>query len=268
MIELLSHALGLGVLTAAAAWDLRTTEVPDWLSLVGVFGGVFLHAAAALNQGSSQPLLWSLGVGAALSLYGWSMYFLGMWGGADAFATSVLGFSAPYALSGPGLQHPVNLLLNFVIVGFLYTVGFALLKAASDTKISTGTAERIREKKLRISAELAASGGLSALIWAATDLNPLFYLAGLTSLVFLLRLLRTVEDSMSVKKSAADVEQGEVVEEAGRQVKGISREELDSLGDSEVTVKTGVKFVPVFPLTLLVTDLFGGGLSILTLLIS
>jgi len=51
MLLTLSYTLALAVLFAAAISDLKTTEVPDWLSVIGVVGGVVLHAAASYQAG-------------------------------------------------------------------------------------------------------------------------------------------------------------------------------------------------------------------------
>jgi len=68
-----------------------------------------------------------------------------MWGGADAFAMSVLGFAAPYSLTGFGLIHSVDLFLNIMIAGFLYTIVFAFYQASKQPEVWKDTWDQIKK---------------------------------------------------------------------------------------------------------------------------
>lgn len=310
MLVFFSHILAFSTLFIAALWDLETTDVPDHLGVIGVLGGIILHAAAAYTTGSPDPLVWSLGVGVVFSLYGWGAYLLGMWGGADAFAMSVLGFAAPYGLSGVGVFHSVNLFVNLMLVGFLYTVGFAVYKAYQTGEVLSKTWRRLENEENRVAVEVLAAGMVSAMAELA-GLNGPVYFAVLLSMILLYRFLKVLEEeAMSFEKQVSELEAGDVIDledveiERARQknrlgetlqrirlrteslgltpfssrmeslenriaypeIVGVTQKEIDKLEELDVErvdVKTGARFVPVFPLALFVTDVFGGGLGLL-----
>jgi len=320
MLLLLSHVLAFSTLFIASIFDLETTEVPDSVSIAGIAGGILLHLAASMPELSAQaftgafaagtPLYWSLAVGIVFSLLGWTMYFLGMWGGADAFAMGVLGFAAPYSLSGPGIAYSLNLFVNILIAGFVYTLGFALYKALKAENVLRNTLQEIESQRARIFLELLLAAIISILAQVG-GLNGYLYFAGFTGLIFLYRFLQNIQEDVLVQKiPVKELEGGEVIEEKfdfgdqttktffghkveslrdrlaldqnnpidwllfsieeslGSKVVGLTEgqvEELESREVEEVTVREGVRFLPVFPVALVVTDLYTGGLTLLFL---
>ena len=293
MLLTLSYALAFSVLFIAAISDLKTTEVPDIFPVIGVLGGLLLHLAASYTQGIDfetltsftvlfnspmtwfqalgDPLVWSISIGIAFSIYGWALYFLGVWGGADAFAMSVLGFAAPYGLAGPDLAYPVNLFLNIMIVGFLYTLGFAFYKSLKHRKVWRTTYRDIKEQEFRISLEILGAMLISVSGIYTGSFNGFLYFFILVSFIFLYRLLKNIEDGlMRQTVPVSELEGGEVLareEEKGGVVKGITEEEIEDIEAESVEIREGVRFVPVFPVALLITMLFGGGFNWLILII-
>lgn len=310
MFVIFSHILAFSTLFVAAISDLKTTDVPDIFGVAGVIGGVSLHAAQAYTTGSIDPLLWSIGAGTVFSLYGWGAYLLGMWGGADAFAMSVLGFAAPYSTGGPGYVHGLNLFVNIMLLGFVYSLLFAAYKAFQAGGVVAGTVERIQEQERRIALELLAAGAASAFL-QAMGMSGFVYFGAMVFLVFIYRFFQVLqEDAMSVEKPVQEIEPGAVIDLEGvdisvareenllgrflgrlgsgarrtgfaragaymermeermgyPEVVGVREEEIEKLRDAgveKVDVKTGARFVPVFPAALFVTDVFGGGVLLL-----
>lgn len=310
MLVILSHVLAFSTLFIASIWDLYTTDVPDFLGVIGVLGGIGLHAAAAYATGSLDPLIWSFGAGIAFSIFGWGMYLLGMWGGADAFAMSVLGFAAPYGLEGTGILHGVNLLVNVMIVGMVYSLLFAAYKAFRSDEVVKKTFERVKDEERKIATEILAAAVFSGVAGFA-GLNGLVYFVSIVFLIFLYRFLKVLEnEEMTFDKQINDLEPGDVVSLEGLDVEdareknytgeflacirvkaeflglhslgrrlelleerlgypevvGITEEEINHLEDKgvdTVEIKTGARFVPVFPMALLLTDVFGGGIIFL-----
>lgn len=304
-----SHLLAFSALFIAAVSDLYTTDVPDIFGLVGVIGGVFLHAGASYVTGSLDPLLWSIGAGLMFSLYGWGLYLLGMWGGADAFAMSVLGFAAPYSLSGTGFLYGINLFVNIMLLGFIYSLLFAFYRAFQSGGVFRETLRRVEEQEKRIAGEILAAGMFSAFVQYA-GMKAVLYFVSMVTLIFLYRFFQALQDeAMSREVSVSELEPGAVVDledidigiareknnlgkriESFResledysipvsgslkkmeerlgypQIVGVTGEEIEELEGSsveEVEVLSGARFVPVFPVALAVTDIFGGGLLVL-----
>lgn len=281
MLVVLSHALAFSVLFVASIFDLETTEVPDSVSVVGIVGGLLLHALASFNSsmsietltslsillsepltwisGLGDPLIWSIGIGLIFTLYGWGLYFLKMWGGADAFIMSALGFAAPYSLSGTGFMHAIDLFLNILLVGFLYTMAFAFYKSWNRIEIWQNTAEQIKSEEKRIGLEIVGAGLISVMGIITDSYSGLLYFGIFLALIFLYRFLQNVQDSlMSYEVPVEELEGGEVLaedEEFGGKIKGITEEQIGSLEKDTVKIRQGIRFVPVFPIALLVTEL-------------
>lgn len=295
MFIVLSHALAFAALFLGAMFDLKTTEVPDPVSIVGVLGGILLHFMASLNAGFNlntllnlslifqnpvswlqalgDPLLWCLGVGTAFSIYGWGIYFLGMWGGADAFAMSVLGFAAPYSISGFGFLHGIDLFMNIMIAGFLYTIIFAFYKASKEPEIWENTWNQIKEQEKRISLEIIAAGLLGFIGEYTATFNGFFYFGFFVLLIFLYRFLKNIQDNLLSKEvPVSDLEGGEVLaaEENHQDGKiiGITEDEIKELDQETVEIREGIRFIPVFPVALLMTDVFGFGIMFFQVLVS
>lgn len=265
MYILLSHSLAFAVLVMASVYDLLTSEVPDWVSLVGMFGGVALHGVYSWSVGSWEPLMWSLVLGFGFLAYGWITYLLGLWGGADAMAVGVLGFAAPFGLESIGFLHSVNLLVNILFVGLVYSVVFSLYMSWNTEGFFGDFKGVLFADRWRICSELILVV-LFSLYMSFVGLNGVFWLFLLGGSVFLFRYLRLVEDTVFEKSvSVENVDPGEVVEseELDGRIKGVTEEDLDSLDADEVVVKKGIRFIPVFPLALLVTDVFGGGIFLI-----
>ncbi len=294
MLIVLSHVLAFSALFLGAIFDLKTTEVPDPVSIVGIVGGILLHFMASLNAGFNlntllnislifqnpvswiqalgDPLIWCLGVGTVFSVYGWAVYFLGMWGGADAFAMSVLGFAAPYSIKGFGVMHSVDLFLNIMIAGFLYTILFAFYQAAKGPEVWKDTWKRIKEQERRISVEILGAGLLGFIGAYTGSFNGLFYFGFFLLLIFLYRFLKNIQDNMLSKEvPVSELEGGEVLsaeEEEGGMIVGITEEEINELDQETVEIREGIRFIPVFPVALVMTDVLGIGIIFFQLLVS
>jgi len=265
MYLVLSHVLAFVALTVNSFYDVLSEkgDVPDLPAFVAIGGGILLHSIQAWQLSSFEPVIWMLGVGTVFSVYGWLAYWKGLWGGADALGIMVLGFAAPYGFSGPELIYPVNIFVNIMIVGLVYTVGFAVYRAMSSEGFFTRVKDRVLDDRKRIPLELAGAAVFSA--YAGTvNLNAYSYFAAFVFIIFLYRFLKVLEDAEMTKTVAVeDLEGGEVVAEHGDLIEGISEEEIDELDVDEVEVQEGIRFMPVFPVALLITDLFGGGVFLL-----
>ncbi|MFQ3275167.1 MAG: hypothetical protein ACI9LV_000478 [Candidatus Nanohaloarchaea archaeon] len=292
MFVVFSHIVAFCVLFTAAVFDLKTTEVPDSLNLVGVVAGVGLHLLASLQYmdysalfsslvlsapiewflSLGEPLAWSLGIGLAFSVYGWGLYFLGMWGGADAFAMSVLGFATPYAVSGPGIFYAVSMFAAVMVAGFLYTLGFGFFKLFSHPEIVRKTWNEIKQDERRVSLEILAAAAISSFAAVTDVFLGITYFVSLLFMIILYRLFQNIQDDLMVRKVAVeDLEGGEVLgedEALGGKIEGIDQNDIESIEKDQVEVREGIKFVPVFPIALFLVDVVGFRVSWLFLFFS
>lgn len=309
MLVIYSHVLAFSVLFIAAIWDLKTTEAPDFLAITGVSGGLMLHTLYSyfggyMNIGLltssisketipsliyslpyafqqlgftgwiqvlGEPLAYSLGIGLIFSIYGWSLYFTGMWGGADAFAMSVLGFAAPFGISGIGLGHAVSLFINIMVVGFIYTLVFAFYNATGAEGILENLIDRFKDNERMISLQILLVAVLSFIFGFLGSVNAYIFFLALVSMIIMYHILKVVENNaFSSTVPVEELEGGEVAapnQGLGKKVRGITEEEIADLEMEELEIRSGVKFIPVFPISLLITSAGYGGIDILNYLV-
>lgn len=195
-----------------------------------------------------------------------------MWGGADAFAMSVLGFAAPYSLSGFGVLHAANLAVNIMLVGLVYTVSYATYRFLKSENALKEFKENLQKDSERILSETALAAAFSMLIQHYAGLNGPLYLIFFMFLIVVYRFLKTVEsEAMTRTVKVSELEGGEVAAPGqgfGKKVKGLTEEDIETIEQDEIKIKSGVRFVPVFPVALLITDVFGGGFYLISYLVS
>lgn len=273
-------AVGVALIGSAlaAAWDLRTTEIPDEIPHAMAVLGVVLAGLRTWLEQDWMPLADSGLAGLGLLGFGFLMYRLGQWGGGDAKVLAAIGFLTP-TLPRPTLlllPLPLAYLLNVFLVGAAYMLIYALVLALLDRHILTEFAHDVRASGRLL---LVGVGTLfitfMAINWYLTSLfgltphvssllsNSLLPLAVSVGLLFVWKFARTVEMVGFRKKiPISQLRVGDVLEES-RLWEGITERELEQIrrsGRKFVIIKEGVRFGPTFTLALLVTLYFGDGI--------
>ena len=265
MYLILSHVLAFSTLFIASLFDLDTTDVPDEFAVAGVMGGITLHAVYSFMTGDWSYLLWSLGVGTVFSVAGWGAYFAGGWGGADAFAMSVLGFAAPFVPPEPSLVDPVNLVVNVMLAAFVYTTLYTVSRNLNLESVLS-TYSRLADNRIRVAGELLIAGMLAAVV-QINGMNGYGYFGILTFLIVLYRFFQEVQENLMLEeKPLEEVEVGEVAAPGqgfGKKIVGLTEEDLEETDLDEIKIRTGVPFMPVFVIALIVTDFIGGGMGLI-----
>jgi hypothetical protein len=239
-------------------WDLKTTEVPDEVPALMITFGLFVLLLRAIFLGEITELFASLAVGTALLAFGLALYKKGQWGGADAWMLAAIGYLIPFY---GGRLFMVDYLPNFLIVSaaymFVYTLALGFLNPSLFRRFP---AELGVQKKLVIgilAAFLVPIGLLSfALQFSLVPLASTFALV--VFLAFFLVYAKVIEKYAFKKKiPVSKLRVGDVLEEM--LWRGITAEELMAARKKYkfVTIKEGVRFVPVFAITIVVTILFG-----------
>jgi len=260
----LSHVLAFSVLFIDSLFDiLNNNDVPDFFGILGILGGIVIHAIYSYTTGSLDPLIWCLGVGAVFSVYGWIAYWKGMWGGADAMLLSALGFMVPGPATGNfNVVYIMDLIANFMVAAVLMTVLYSVYKFFEQDGDPRIFVKKFLEDEKIIAGVIAAAGILSALLISQGSNGYVFFLSILV-LVFLYEVLKVIEQNFMVeKKDPGEVEAGEVAapdQGFGEKIRGLTEDEVENL-DEEIEVRTGVPFIPVFLLALLLTDLTVSGI--------
>ncbi|QKQ98165.1 hypothetical protein GKQ38_01355 [Candidatus Nanohaloarchaea archaeon] len=294
VFTVLSHALTFSMLFVASLFDLDTTDVPDIFCASAVLGGIGLHfiasrplqlnavtdfiatngftaifsysGIASLMAALGEPLFYSLSVGLVFSAMGWAAYWNGMWGGADAFAMSALGFGAPYVGTAT-LLDPINLFVNITLAGFVYIMGFTLYKSFRNPEVWSKTAESLKNDRKRIGLELAAVAVL-AVFMTTLKVPALVFSLLFVFMILLTRFLEVVQDEAFYRTvDTSDLEPGDVAAPGqgfDDRIVGLTEEDIEGIEDEEFEIREGVPFMPVFVLALLLTDIFGAGFLLLS----
>ncbi len=256
MIEILLIAV-IGTVIAGL-WDLKTTEVPDELAVGLVVIGVFYWIANWILTGDFTSLFFSLVIGSVLLSIGLILYKKGQWGGADAWILAAIGYMIP--LYG-GQLFIIPYILNFMIVSIVYTVAYAgIMGLMNPVSLS------LFKKDLKGNATLLSVPFIAFVVvyiaFLATNIRSLAPLATvLISIALLLVFWRyavIIEKHVFKKKiPVKKLRTGDVLD--SMKWIGLTDKQVKSLKRTRkyVVIKTGVRFVPVFPITLLLTLLYG-----------
>jgi len=281
MFQLIPFAVALVGSSLAAAWDLRTTEIPDEIPYAMIVAALLFYGAQSLLGWSYWPIVNSAIAGLALFGFGFVMYYFGQWGGGDAKLLAAIGFLLP-TFSGLNLMFsyfPVSYLFNVFFVGAGYMLVYAFVIAARNRKIIS---EFKRDVKASSNIFLTGSGAL-LLVFVGMNLvlyNYFLIQPNLSSIIFNSLLLtittiglfliwkfaRAVENIGFKKRiSVKNLRVGDVLL-SSKVWEGLTEKDLRKIkrsGKKYVTIKEGVRFAPAFPLALLFTIYFGDAILVL-----
>jgi Flp pilus assembly protein protease CpaA len=154
-MEFLLLATAFAALAVASYTDIRTREVPDWVSYGLVAAGLGLRLVWSASIASWAPLASGvLGLAAFLAL-AYALFYLGQWGGGDS--KLLMGMGAVL-----GLEPSVRGIVNGPLLGFL--VNMLVVGAAYGALWSIALGIR---NWARVRRQLAVMGkGSAALRWA------------------------------------------------------------------------------------------------------
>ncbi len=150
MFPYLGFSIALVGSTVAGIMDLKTTEIPDEVSLGMVFSGLLLHLMWSVVERNPIYIFSSAAVGSVFFTFSLLMYLGGQWGGGDAKVLTGLGTLLPSApiFASPDLVVPFSLVLvlNIFFVGaaymLVYSVGLTVIKR----KVWKDFLQKVRKK--------------------------------------------------------------------------------------------------------------------------
>jgi len=265
MIEFLAIFIALSGTLIASYYDLKTTEIPDYLPIVMIVAGILLNLFNFLITKNSEYLFLSIMNGIVFSIIGFSMYFAGQWGAGDAFLLSAVGFLIPknFFLS-EDFPFLFTYLVNLFFLGSAYMIIYSIVYAIREKAAIKYFKSQIRKFYWAIFVLfvlfLIVSSILSYLVFDSISLK-LVIISSVSSiaLVILWLFSRSVEKSFVKRIPISKLKVGDVLLESKRW-DGITEEKLREIkksGKKYVYIKTGVCFAPAFPIALIYTFLFG-----------
>jgi len=292
MIDVLLIILALIFLVVGAITDIKTREVPDWVSYSAIFAGIGLRLLTSI-----ATFDWSWLVAGALGLLGfgivaYAMFYLGQWGGGDS--KLLIGIGALIGVDikfGAGLG---NSLLNSAAVAFVvwlllagavYGTIYIIVLSLKNWKVFSANAKQLlKKKKYQLPQYAVFALALILVVLAFFTTNDLLFripfigLAIILPFTFYLTVaVSAVEKCCMLKlvKPEQLTEGDWIVKDvfvAGKRITGpkdlgISREQIRQLlalkrkgkikKDFRVLIKNGIPFVPSFLIAYVAMLLFG-----------
>ena len=130
LFDILITAATLIILTIASISDLRTREIPDWLSYGLLFFVVATRGLESILLKDSYYIIQTMIFFAIFFAFGNIMYYTRQWGGVDTKLITALGSALaikPSFLGGISIvPFPAILLLNILVVGAIYGLFYAV----------------------------------------------------------------------------------------------------------------------------------------------
>ncbi len=258
-------AVALPALAIAVYSDLKTREVPDWLSYGLIFAALGIRAIYSFQEGWNFLLSGILGLAAGFALAS-LFYYTRQWGGGDS--KLLMGMGAVIGLSLPFTSRSLLFFGYFCLVLFLGAfyglawVSMAALRSGKEFRLAFRQA--LNEKKLLHSAAWTLTAVLVILslffsfVWVLVLFPPFFfYLFLFVSSAEKSQFIRQVPVSQLTEGDwlAQDVAaKGEVL----MKKKTLEKKDLMELKNlhlqgkiNQVTIKEGVPFTPSFLLAYL-----------------
>lgn len=152
MLTDISLAVALTGSAIAGLYDLKTTEIPNRISLTMIITGLLINSLQSIIELSPVYVLQSLAVGSSFFTLGFLMYLGGQWGGGDAKILTAIGFLIPSLTVNSSiinaLPFPILLLTNIFIVGAVYIIFYAIGFALTKSYLIKEYIQNLNDKKL------------------------------------------------------------------------------------------------------------------------
>src|SRR3989338_10575949 len=158
MLDILLIIITVIWLTFASISDLKTREVPDWISFSLIIIAVAFLLIQVISERSLKLLINPLIFGITFTIIAYTMYYTKQWGGGDTKLLIPLGIifsSYPEILSNYftpilNLPFPVIILINLLVIGTIYSLLYAFYLAVKNKNIFLKEFRKQQLKKAKI----------------------------------------------------------------------------------------------------------------------
>ena len=277
LLEVSLIIVGL-ILLVATITDIKTTEVPDWLTYGGIAAGVGLHLIAAVNAWDWRALIpGAVGLLVFVAI-GFIMYYAGQWGGGDSKIIMAVGALLGFRFS---LDHvSVAFLVNMLWVGAVYGLVWIIVLAIRRRKKFIPYFAKLAKRKWFVIARavsiilLLLFGTISFFV-ADPALRLLVVIAAVfvPFITYSFLLTKSVENCCMIRTAKpSELMEGDwIVKDVvvkGKRITGpkdlgITKKQIAQLQKLskkhkiKITVKDGIPFVPSFLIAYVLTLLIG-----------
>lgn len=268
---ILNYMIGVAFLLVASLFDLKTREIPDWLSFAFFFTIIASKSIEAIFINSIDPILYSLSGFILFYVIGIIMFYTGQWGGGDSKLLFGLG-----ALIGlENILDPIYFIIILLLAGGIYGLVWTLGLIYKDWKeIKKSAIETIVEfKRHYYSLAIFLITTTIVINLFIKDIFTLIFFLTMSVIIFvsaiILSIVKSVENVSMIKiiPSSKLTEGDWLIEDVYYKNKlivpqrelGVEREDLELLKKYNVdfvTIKEGIPFVPSFFIAFIVFMVF------------
>lgn len=267
MFEIFRIIIALFGSAFAGLWDLKTSDIPDSVCIAMIVAGLAFHTAQGFLTGDFSLLISSLMFGGLFLVFGLLMYFTGQWGGGDGELLVSIGVLLPTTgLAPTALPFSLSFFLNMLMIGALYSIVYALYISFRNKKTLVRFIRDFRRDRITQAVMIL----LVALIIASIYLNFIFMISFLLLLMLILtffyKFAKMIEKDFYVRIPTSKLKEGDVIGEDipklnlyKKHIRGLTEKEVSLIRKMKryVMVRSGVRFGPVFSITLVITLIFG-----------
>ncbi|MBL7100415.1 MAG: prepilin peptidase [Nanoarchaeota archaeon] len=272
--DIILTAIGLSALVFASVHDIKTREVPDWLSYSLIVSGFGIRLVHSLVFSDFWYLFYGLlGFGVMFAV-GLLMYYSKQWGGGDA--KLIMGLGVVFASSSfDGQNFLVGFWINVLIIGALYGLAWSIYLAVKNWGGFVKSFKKVLVKKRRIRRIALVFSLLVIISLFFVQISYIRFALCVAALFFisysyLVVFVKAVEDSCMHKWiPVSKLTEGDWVAKpvyvnkkivCGPKDLGLEKCQINILKKArikKVFIKEGIPFVPSFLIAVIVTLIFG-----------
>lgn len=258
-------------------YDLKTSEIPDEVPIGISLMGFILYILDYFINKNAFPFISIISICGFFLLCGYILFWFSQWGEADALILTSLGFLLPPLLSIPNifpdalLYAGLFLVFSFAIGG-IYSIAFSIIMMVKKKKTNAFTKYVLKDKNQLHLLFCFLIMGLVFYIYAVFMQSPYIRIiaAELVVLIplffFLFKFAKFADNFIYRKKiKTTELVEGDVIAQKikelkinGKRYEGITENDIKKIKKllKYVYVKDGVRYAPVFFLTILFFLLF------------
>ncbi len=266
----LSVAFGGSII--ASICDLVTTEIPDNLVHFMMAFGILFYFLYYIFTSNPTPLLNSLLYGFSFLAFGFLLYFFGQWGGGDAKMLGAIAFLLP-VLQTPTLNFPLSFLINVFFIGAAYIIVYALIFSFTKPRLFSIFFKSTKKEWKKI-VSLFFLIFLGFFLLQLSFFNASFeislknsaYVSSFSTLAALVISFCKIVEEYGFKKRipTSKLKVGDVLA-TSKIWEGLTEKEVRRIKRTKkfVWIKEGVRFAPVFFISILFSLIYGDCVSLL-----
>lgn len=258
MLETILIIIGLTTILIAALFDIKTKEVPNWLTYNLIIIAIVTRLFFSISYNNYLPFFYGIIGAISMFLLGNLMYYTKQWGGGDT--KLLIGMGATFFFS---LKFLIILLLSILMIGAIYGIIWSIyLSIKHKTKfIKEYKKQNQKRRCINILTIILLLFSLITYFLFPPYLKILIISTSLLIMIYLhlILLMKTVEKACMYKTiPVSKLTEGDWIVKniyinkklvASPKDKGITKEQISIIKKSKIkniTIKEGIPFVPVF----------------------